>query len=97
MEVSCPPLLDKRLSDKSLPDVIRNRVEEETTELINAANVPYFLTSMSKGFAETLPKYGGLYEGLGSVEGTREAIESADCVLWIGSFNVCPSSVLHPH
>ena len=50
---------------------------------------------MSKGFAETLPKYGGLYEGLGSVEGTRNAIELADCVLWIGSFNVRPSLVLH--
>ena len=67
---------------------IRNDLQEEMTRLIKAADIPYFLTCMSKGFDETLPNFGGVYLGRGSVEGLQEAVESADCVLWLGSFNV---------
>jgi len=67
---------------------IRCQCQEETKELIHAAGVPYFTTSMSKGFDENLPKFGGIYGGLASPKPVREAIESADCILWVGSYSV---------
>lgn len=66
---------------------IRNKVIRETEALIKAANVPYFTTFMSKGFTESLPNFGGVYGGAGSVAGVQEAIESADLVLWVGSYS----------
>jgi len=66
---------------------IRNRVVKETEALIKAANVPYFTTFMSKGFTESLPNFGGVYGGAGSVPGLQDFIESADTVLWVGSYS----------
>lgn len=66
---------------------IRCQCEEETKALIHAAGVQYFTTSMSKGFDENLPKFGGIYGGLASPKSIRDAVEGADCVLWIGSYS----------
>lgn len=67
---------------------IRNRVEPETRSLIEATKSLYFTTGMSKGFDESMPTFGGVYGGFASTKEVREAVESADCVLWIGAYNV---------
>ncbi|KAK5046012.1 hypothetical protein LTR84_008799 [Exophiala bonariae] len=66
---------------------IRNRLVTETEALVKAAGVLYFTTFMSKGFTESLPNFGGVYGGAGSVPGVQNAIETADTVLWIGSYS----------
>jgi len=68
--------------------VIRNNLEKDVEELITTAGVPYFITSMSKGFTEHLPEFGGVYAGLGSAGKIQEMVEASDCVLWIGSYSV---------
>ena len=38
---------------------------------------------------EDLPNFAGCYQGAGSIEPVRDAIEDkSDCVLWLGSFRV---------
>jgi pyruvate decarboxylase len=37
---------------------------------------------------ENLPTFGGIYGGMASFPETRKAIESSDCVLWLGNYPV---------
>jgi pyruvate decarboxylase len=47
---------------------------------------------MGKGSVpEDLPTYGGVYGGLASFEDTKKAVESSDCVLWLGNYPVSPN------
>jgi pyruvate decarboxylase len=58
-------------------------------DLIAATKFPTFTTSMGKGATdETLPTFGGIYDGIGTVPEVKKAVESADVLLWIGRFSV---------
>ena len=44
---------------------------------------------MGKGSVnESLPNFGGCYGGGGSFPEVKEAVETADAVLWLGSYKV---------
>jgi pyruvate decarboxylase len=66
----------------------------EAKELVEITGYPYFVTSMGKGsVSEHLPTFGGTYGGIASFPGPKKAIESSDCVLWLGNY---PVSKLFP-
>lgn len=55
-------------------------------QLIDALQVPFFVTTLGKGgVTEDRPLYGGSYAGLGSFPQVAKAVESADCILWLGN------------
>ena len=66
---------------------VRHDVVQKAKELIDTTNLPFFTTLMSKGcISERHPRYGGLYGGSASKEDVKTAVESAECVLWIGNY-----------
>jgi len=66
---------------------VRNRLLKETKALVEITGFPYFVTSMGKGSVpENLPTFGGVYGGLASWPDVRNAIETSDCVLWLGNY-----------
>lgn len=85
-----------RLAKSSYPvivvdgNAVRNDCIKEADKLAELTGVPYFTTCMGKGGPnEDLPNFAGVYQGAGSLEPIRAAIEdSADCVLYLGSFRV---------
>lgn len=68
--------------------VIRNELSAEADKLAQLTGWPYFTTAMGKGGPnESLPNFGGVYAGAGSLPEIKNAIEKeADLVLWLGSF-----------
>ena len=63
-----------------------------TQELVDVTNLPFFTTPMGKGaLNEQQSRYGGFYGGAVSKEDCRIAVESAQCVLWIGNYPVSRS------
>jgi pyruvate decarboxylase len=65
----------------------RHRVLKEVEELIQVSGFPVYTTPMGKGaIDEKSGRFAGVYVGLGSAPDVREAVESADLVLWIGSY-----------
>ena len=71
-------------------NAVRNDCVKEADRLAEMTKLPYFTTCMGKGGPnEDLPNFAGVYQGAGSVEAVRIAIEDdSDCVLWLGSFRV---------
>ena len=66
----------------------RHDVLTEVTDLCKVTKLPYFTNPWGKGcVTEENPRFGGLYVGLGSKADIREAVESSDCVLWIGKLS----------
>ncbi|KAE9372442.1 putative pyruvate decarboxylase [Stipitochalara longipes BDJ] len=66
---------------------VRGRVLPEAKALVEVTGYPYFVTSMGKGSVpEDLPTFGGIYGGIASFPDTSKAIESSDCVLWLGNY-----------
>lgn len=86
----------QRLSKSSYPvivvdgNAVRNDCIAEADKLAELTKLPYFTTCMGKGGPnEDLPNFAGVYQGGGSIEAVRAAIEDkADCVLYLGSFRV---------
>ncbi|KAM0697577.1 hypothetical protein Q7P36_002431 [Cladosporium allicinum] len=67
-------------------NAVRNNLSEVSKEVSMLTGLPTFTTCMGKGaLDETQPNFGGVYQGAGSHPGVREAVEAADCVLWIGN------------
>ena len=59
--------------------------------LIEATGYTYFVTSMGKGsVSEHLSTFGGVYGGAASSPAIKNAVETSDCVLWLGNYPVCP-------
>lgn len=53
---------------------------------VEAARLPFYVTTLGKGVVtETSPLYGGAYCGAGSPASVIEAVEAADCILWLGN------------
>ncbi|KAJ5613930.1 hypothetical protein N7528_007584 [Penicillium herquei] len=66
---------------------IRHGLVEESTALVELLKIPYFATAMSKGFPENLGgKFGGIYGGGASTEGTKYGVENSDLVVIIGHY-----------
>ncbi|KAF4629594.1 hypothetical protein G7Y89_g8550 [Cudoniella acicularis] len=83
----------QKLRTASSPTIIvdggatRNKFLVESENLVKATGIPYFMTAMGKGaITESLPSFGGIYEGAGSVDGARIAVEASDCILWLGNY-----------
>lgn len=54
--------------------------------LAAAAQLPFYVTTLGKGVVtETTPLYGGAYCGVGSPASVIRAVETADCILWLGN------------
>lgn len=54
--------------------------------LVEAVGLPFFVTTLGKGVVtEASPLYGGAYCGIGSPASVIEAVEAADCILWLGN------------
>lgn len=65
---------------------VRHRVLDEVHELVEKSGLPTFVTPMGKSAVnETLPTFGGVYAGDGSLPGVRERLESSDLILSIGA------------
>lgn len=43
---------------------------------------------MSKGFDETMPTFGGLYGGGGSIREVKDFVEGSDAILYLGRYGV---------
>jgi pyruvate decarboxylase len=71
-------------------NAVRNNLSEVSRKVSMVTGLPTFTTCMGKGAAldETQPNFGGVYQGAGSHAGVREAVEAADCVLWVGNVQV---------
>ncbi|CAK7210622.1 Pyruvate decarboxylase 1 [Sporothrix bragantina] len=55
-------------------------------KLVAAAQVPFYVTTLGKGAVnETSPLFGGAYCGAGSPVSVIQAVEAADCILWLGN------------
>lgn len=66
----------------------RNQVLSEVETLCEVTKLPYFSNPWGKGaVSEASDRFGGVYYGLGSKPDIREAVESSDCVLWIGKLS----------
>lgn len=66
----------------------RNQVLSEVETLCEVTNFPYFSNPWGKGaVSETSDRFGGVYNGIGSKPDIREAVESSDCVLWVGKLS----------
>jgi pyruvate decarboxylase len=73
-------------------NAVRNEVVGEARKLSEITGLPTFTTCMGKGSVnEELPTFGGVYQGAGSFEGVRKAVETSDAVFWIGNFPVWPT------
>jgi pyruvate decarboxylase len=67
----------------------RNKILPEATKLIELTGLPYFVTTMGKGsVSEHLNSYGGVYCGVASNPEVKKAVESSDCILWLGNYPV---------
>ena len=67
---------------------IRNQVLSEVEKLCKVTNFPYFANPWGKSaVSEASDRFGGVYNGFGSNPGISEAVESSDCVLWIGKLS----------
>ena len=85
----------RQLVEKSSKPIIivdggatRNRVLSEVETLCEVTKFPYFANPWGKGaIPEASDRFGGIYYGLGSKADVKEAIESSDCVLWIGKLS----------
>lgn len=54
-------------------------------DLIKALRSLHFNTIMGKGaVGEDVPLFAGCYAGVGSLPLTSKAVESSDCILWLG-------------
>lgn len=69
-------------------DAIRNNAIDETKAVCETSGLPYFVTAMSKGFDETMPTFGGVYGGGGSLPEIKKCVEGSDAILYIGRFAV---------
>lgn len=66
----------------------RNQVLSEVETLCEVTNLPYFSNPWGKGaVSEASDRFGGVYYGAGSKPDIKEAVESSDCVLWIGKLS----------
>lgn len=64
----------------------RHRALAETHAFIEKSGLPTFVAPMGKSAVdETIPNYGGVYAGDGSVPAVRERVENSDLVLTIGA------------
>jgi len=67
-------------------NAIRNSLVSECKKLSELTCLPTFTTCMGKGGPdETTTNFGGVYEGAGTHEGVRKAVESSDSVFWVGN------------
>ena len=67
---------------------IRNQVISEVEKLCEVTKFPYFANPWGKSaVSEASDRFGGVYNGFGSNPGISEAVESSDCVLWIGKLS----------
>lgn len=67
-------------------NAIRNSLVPECKKLSELTGLPTFTTCMGKGGPdESTPNFGGVYEGAGTHQGVKKAVESSDCVFWIGN------------
>jgi pyruvate decarboxylase len=72
-------------------NAVRNNQSEVSRKLSMLTGLPTFTTCMGKGaLDETQPNFGGVYQGAGSHPGVRKAVETSDCVLWIGNVQASP-------
>lgn len=88
---ACANLILTRLKSSKSPallldlDTERFHVCDQIGKLADKFQMNVAVMSTSKGaFPETSPLFAGMYAGLGSSPGTREAIEGSDCLLTIG-------------
>jgi pyruvate decarboxylase len=84
-------LLENKQSPILIVDgnAVRNNWSVECAKLSKLTGLPTFTTCMGKGGTdETAANFGGVYEGAGSIPDVRDAVESSDCVFWIGNFPV---------
>ena len=66
----------------------RNHVLSEVETLCELTKFPYFANPWGKSaISEANDRFGGIYNGLGSKPDVKEAVESSDCVLWIGKLS----------
>lgn len=77
---------------------IRHRVLDEVHKLLAKTKLPVFVTPMGKSaINEDHPNYGGVYAGEGSRPySVKEAVESSDLILSIGTLQVQCCSVSAP-
>lgn len=55
--------------------------------LVDVLKIPYFVTVLGKGVVdESNDLFGGAYLGGGSWPKVIKAVESSDCVLWLGNY-----------
>lgn len=65
---------------------IRHRAQCETHDLMVKSGFPTFVAPMGKGAVdETLPNYGGVYAGNGSLQDVQDAVNNSDLILSIGA------------
>ncbi|KAL9130758.1 MAG: hypothetical protein Q9175_006944 [Cornicularia normoerica] len=66
----------------------RNLVFSEVETLCEVTNFPSFSNPWGKGAVlEASDRFGGLYYGSGSKPDIKEAVESSNCVFWIGKLS----------
>lgn len=64
---------------------VRHDALDVVHELIQKSGFPTFVAPMGKGAVdETLPQFGGVYAGNGSLQAVRQRVEGADLILSIG-------------
>jgi pyruvate decarboxylase len=84
-------LLENKQSPILIVDgnAVRNNWTAECAKLSKVTGLPTFTTAMGKGGTdETAPDFGGVYGGAASIPDVKAAVESSDCVFWIGNFPV---------
>lgn len=95
MVQSLRSLLETKKSPIFIVDgnAVRNNWQDECSKLSKLTGLPTFTTVMGKGATdEDAPSFGGVYTGAGTPDEVRKAIESTDCVFWIGNFPVSTSN-----
>jgi pyruvate decarboxylase len=66
--------------------VTRHLLVSEVDDFVRKSGLPTFVTPMGKGAVnETLPNFGGVYAGAGSLDTVRQLFESSDLILGIGT------------
>lgn len=67
----------------------RHKVIPEVYRLMDVLKCPTFTTLMGKGaINEHHPQFCGVYGGASTNANIKSAIESSDCVLWVGNYPV---------
>jgi pyruvate decarboxylase len=67
----------------------RHKVIPEVYRLMDVLRCPTFTTLMGKGtINERHPQFCGVYGGASTNPNVKSAIESSDCVLWVGNYPV---------